>query len=58
MCVEMKDGIADESINSIERMPVEMMHTPVGAGYRNAIIMLKSSKVKSFKDSILVKIKI
>ena len=48
MCVVMKDGVADESIHSIERMPVEMMHTPVGAGYRNAIHYAQIIKSKKF----------
>jgi len=37
VCILMKDGVADEQIHSVERLPIEMMHTPVGAGYRNDI---------------------
>jgi hypothetical protein len=33
----MKDGVADESIHNLDRLAVENMHTPVGAGYRNDI---------------------
>ena len=33
----MKDGVAYESIHSLDRLAVENMHLPVGAGYRNYI---------------------
>ena len=49
MCIKMKDGVADETIHSIERMPVESMHTPAGAGYRNAIHYAQIIKNKKFQ---------
>ena len=48
MCVKMKDGVADATIHSIERMPVENMHTPAGAGYRNAVHYAQIIKNKKF----------
>ena len=48
MCIKMKDGVADETIHSIERMPEENMHSPVGAGYRNAVHYAQIIKNKKF----------
>ena len=45
----MKDGVADATIHSIERMPVENMHTPAGAGYRNAVHYAQIIKNKKFQ---------
>lgn len=48
MCIKMKDGVADETIHSIERMPEENMHGPAGAGYRNAVHYAQIIKNKKF----------
>ena len=45
----MKDGVADESIHNLDRLAVENMHTPVGAGYRNDIHYAQIIKSKRFQ---------
>jgi hypothetical protein len=44
----MKEGVADESIHNVDRLPVESMHTPVGAGYRDDIHYAQIIKSKKF----------